>query len=70
MEIVGFSQMGILNNDFSLLATGLEVRHILLSLNVIYYIIDGNEFVVTAILHSRQSPDTIREVITLFFEAI
>lgn len=67
-RLVDSPQMGILNNDFSLLAAGVEVRHLLIAPNVIYYIIDCDKIVISAVLHSHQSPDSVREVISQFLK--
>jgi toxin ParE1/3/4 len=67
-RLVHSPQIGVLNNDLSLVLKGVEVRHLIHPPNVIYYIIDGDSVVITAILHSRQSPDMMREVIVRFLK--
>lgn len=56
-------QIGIIDSDFSIIFNGLTVRHLKLSPNVVYYLIDENRVVIVAILHSKQSPETVRNII-------
>lgn len=36
--------------------------------NVIYYLIDENRIVIAAMLHSKQSPETVRKTISEFLK--
>ena len=58
--------IGIIDSDFSTLFNNITVRHLKLSPNVIYYLIDENRIVIAAMLHSKQSPETVRKTISEF----
>lgn len=66
--LMKYPQIGIIDSDFSILFNGLDVRHLKLSPNVIYYLIDKDRIVIAAILHSKQSPETIRNMISDFLK--
>ena len=55
--------IGIIDSDFNI-----TVRHLKLSPNVIYYLIDENRIVIAAMLHSKQSPETVRKTISEFLK--
>ncbi len=61
-------RIGTPDGEYSFLIDNLEVRHIILQPNIIYYLIDGDKIVIVSILHSRQSPETIQEIITDFLK--
>lgn len=42
----------------------IEVRHLVLPPNIVYYLIDGDEIVIIAVLHAHQSRETIRDIVT------
>ena len=50
------------------LFNNITVRHLKLSPNVIYYLIDENRIVIAAMLHSKQSPETVRKTISEFLK--
>ena len=60
--------IGIIDSDFSTLFNNITVRHLKLSPNVIYYLIDENRIVIAAMLHSKQSPETVRKTISEFLK--
>lgn len=60
--------IGIIDSDFSTLFSNITVRHLKLSPNVIYYLIDENRIVIAAMLHSKQSPETVRKTISEFLK--
>ena len=60
--------VGIIDSDFSTLFNNITVRHLKLSPNVIYYLIDENRIVIAAMLHSKQSPETVRKTISEFLK--
>ena len=62
------SYIGIIDSDFSTLFNNITVRHLKLSPNVIYYLIDENRIVIAAMLHSKQSPETVRKTISEFLK--
>lgn len=58
-------QIGI--RDWSLTSTNqLQVRHLNISPNVVYYLIDDKTVVIIAIVHAKQSPENVRTVINKF----
>ena len=59
-------EMGI--SDFQLSSEGIAVRHLIVHPNVVYYFKDENEIVIIAVMHSKQSPKTVRRIITKFLE--
>ncbi|WP_455634898.1 type II toxin-antitoxin system RelE/ParE family toxin [Parabacteroides sp.] len=61
-------RIGTPDGDYSFLINNLEVRHIILLPNIIYYLIDGDKVVIVSILHSRQSPESVQEIITDFLK--
>ena len=60
--------IGIIDSDFSTLFNNITVRHLKLSPNVIYYLIDENRIVIAAMLHSKQSPETVRKTFSEFLK--
>ena len=52
---------GIYDKKFS--KNGIEVRHLNTGPNMIYYLIDENEVVILAVMHYRQSVNTINRAI-------
>ena len=60
--------IGIIDSNFSTLFNNITVRHLKLSPNVIYYLIDENRIVIAAMLHSKQSPETVRKTISEFLK--
>ena len=52
---------GIYDKKFS--KNGIEVRHLNIGPNMVYYLIDEDEVVVIAVMHYRQSVDTINRAI-------
>ena len=58
----------LIDSDFSTLFNNITVRHLKLSPNVIYYLIDENRIVIAAMLHSKQSPETVRKTISEFLK--
>ena len=60
--------IGIIDSDFSILFNNITVRHLKLSPNVIYYLIDENRIVIAAMLHSKQSPETVLQTISEFLK--
>lgn len=44
------------------------VRHLLLPPNVVYYIQTGNRITIMAVVHERQSPKTVSDMIYRFIE--
>ena len=58
----------IIDSDFSTLFNNITVRHLKLSPNVIYYLIDENRIVIAAMLHSKQSPETVHKTISEFLK--
>ena len=67
-QLIKYPQIGIPDFNFYSFVGEVEVRYLTLSPNLIYYLIDGSEVVVVAILHSQQSPETIRKVVTGFLK--
>lgn len=67
-QLIKFPQIGIPDFNFFSAVGELEVRYLILSPNIVYYLIDGNEVVVVAVLHSRQSLETIHKIITNFLK--
>ena len=63
-----FLEILIIDSDFSTLFNNITVRHLKLSPNVIYYLIDENRIVIAAMLHSKQSPETVRKTISEFLK--
>lgn len=52
---------GIYDKKFS--KNGIEVRHLNIGPNMVYYLIDEDEVVVIAVMHYRQSVNTINRAI-------
>lgn len=52
---------GVYDKKFS--KNGIEVRHLNIGPNMVYYLIDENEVVVIAVMHYRQSISTINRAI-------
>ena len=52
---------GIYDKKFS--KNGIEVRHLNTGPNMVYYLIDENEVVILAVMHYRQSVNTINRAI-------
>lgn len=44
------------------------VRHLILHPNIVYYIQEGNRITIMAVVHERQSPKTISDMIHRFVE--
>ena len=64
---------GIGVKDFELaeslgFVTGLEVRHLVLQPNIVYYMVDGDDIVIIAVVHAHQSQETIKNLATDFLE--
>ena len=64
---------GIGVKDFELaeslgFGTGVEVRHLVLQPNIVYYMIDGDDIVIIAVVHAHQSQETIKNIVTDFLE--
>ena len=63
---------GIGVKDFDLEPTefgsSAEVRHLILYPNIVYYLIDGDEVVIIAVLHALQSRETVRKIVASFIE--
>ena len=63
---------GIGVKDFDLEPTefgsSAEVRHLILYPNIVYYLIDGDEVVIIAVLHAQQSRETVRKIVASFIE--
>ena len=63
---------GIGVKDFDLepteFSSSIEVRYLILYPNIVYYLIDGDEVVIIAVLHAQQSRETIKTIISEFIE--
>ena len=63
---------GIGVKDFDLepteFSSSIDVRHLILYPNIVYYLIDGDEVVIIAVLHALQSRETIKTIISEFIE--
>lgn len=59
-------QSGNFDSKYSDRKKGYEVRHVTLYPNVVYYLLVEDKIIISAIVHSKQSPDTIRNVILRF----
>ena len=46
----------------------MEVRHLVLQPNIVYYMIDGDDIVIIAVVHAHQSQETIKNIVTDFLE--
>lgn len=49
--------------DYDLSDDDFTVRHILVLPNVIYYVIKDESIIIAAVMHSKQSPQTIRKAV-------
>lgn len=56
-----FPDIGVLDRKFS--ANGIKVRHLNIGPNIVFYIVDMNDVIVIAVMHNRQSPETINRTI-------
>ena len=70
-ELKYFPGIGV--KDFELaeslgFGTGVEVRHLVLQPNIVYYMIDGDDIVIIAVVHAHQSQETIKNIVTGFLE--
>jgi toxin ParE1/3/4 len=63
-----FPQTGTPDFDLSSFIKDIEIRHLIFTPNIVYYLIDHNEIVIVAIVHSKQSPETVRGIISGFLE--
>lgn len=64
---------GIGVKDFELaeslgFGAGVEVRHLVLQPNIVYYMIDGDDIVIIAVVYAYQSQETIKNIVTGFLE--
>lgn len=60
--LASFPRIGVHDSDFS--DASREIRYLVNTPNLIYYAISRNEIVIISILDSRQSPETIRRILT------
>ena len=67
-QLMNYPQIGVFDAGLSSLIEGVEVRHLILAPNVLYYLIDNNEIVIMAVVHSKQSPEFIRKRVLSFLE--
>jgi toxin ParE1/3/4 len=67
-QLAALPQTGTPVFDLSSSITDIEIRHLILTPNIVYYLIDRNEVVIVAIVHFKQSPDTVRGIISDFLE--
>jgi toxin ParE1/3/4 len=67
-QLAAFPQIGIPDFNLSSSIKGLEVRHLIIAPNIVYYLIDHNEVVIVIIVHFKQSPDTVRGIISEFLK--
>lgn len=67
-QLTIYPQIGVFDADLSSFIEGIEVRHLILPPNILYYLIDDNEIVIMAVVHSKQSPEFIRKTIFRFLE--
>lgn len=65
-----FPGIGVKDSDLEPTEFGssVEVRHLILYPNIVYYLIDGDEVVIIAVLHAQQSRETIRKIVASFIE--
>lgn len=64
---------GIGVKDFELaeslgFGTGVEVRHLVLHPNIVYYMVDEDDIVIIAVVHAHQSQETIKNIVADFLE--
>lgn len=63
-----FPRVGVLDSRFS--SSGIEVRYIINTPNIIHYIIVENTIIIVSVLDTRRNPDTIKTMVTDFLKAL